>query len=73
MSPLEPRNHASIGPEKSNIAEAQDKNFKIISMSMLEVLKEDLDKYIYENTNIQQNEMEKKDSSGCKINKENPN
>lgn len=72
MSPLEPRNHATIGPERGNIAKTQDKSYKITFMNMLEILKKDLNKSIYENTNKQRNEM-KKNSSIYKINKENPN
>lgn len=73
MPPLEARNHAAIGPERGNIAETQDKSYKITFMNMLEILKEDLNKSIYENTNKQRNEMKKKTSSRYKINKENPN
>ena len=37
MPPLEVSNSATVGPEKCNIAEAQDKDFKIAIMNMLVV------------------------------------
>ena len=46
MSPLEARNSATVGPKKCNIAEAQDKNFKIAIMNMLVVFKEEMNKFI---------------------------
>lgn len=39
MSPLEPNNHITEGPEYSNIAEVQVKNFKIAFMNMIGLLK----------------------------------
>lgn len=44
----------TVGPEKCNIAKEQDKDLKTAFMDMLEVLKEDMNKFtneIYENTN----------------------
>lgn len=39
-----------MGPDKCNIAEAYDKDFKIATMSMFKDLKEDMDKFCV-NTN----------------------
>lgn len=54
MSSIEPSNPTTLWPEKCNIAESQDKNFKIAIMDMIKVCKEDINKSIneiYENTN----------------------
>lgn len=54
MSPLEPSNLATAGPEKLNITEAQDKDFKKAIINRFKVLKEDRNKLIieiYKNTN----------------------
>lgn len=48
ISPPEPNNPTTVGPEKCNIAKAQDKDFKIL------VIKEDMNKCHnedYKNTN----------------------
>lgn len=45
---LEPSNLTTVDPEYFHIDEAQDKSFKIIFMDMIEVLKEDMNKSIYE-------------------------
>lgn len=54
ISPLEPNNTTTIGPEKWGKAEVQYKDFKIAFMNILEVLKEDMSIFIneiYENAN----------------------
>lgn len=54
MSPSECSDHTIVGPEKCNTAEAQDKVFKIVTVSMLEDLKDDMNKSlneVCENTN----------------------
>ena len=50
MSPPTPSNPTTV---KCNIPEAQDKDFKIVILNMLEVLKEDKNftNKVYENTN----------------------
>lgn len=40
LSPPQPSHPTTIGPEKCNIEEAQDKNFNIACMDMLEIPKE---------------------------------
>lgn len=35
VSPVEPSNLTTVGPEKSNIAEVQESDFKIAFMNML--------------------------------------
>lgn len=42
--PLEASNPTLIDPEKSNWAEAQDRNFKIAILNMFKDLKEDMNK-----------------------------
>lgn len=39
MSLLEPSNPTALGPEKCNVAEAQDKDLKLALMNMVEDLK----------------------------------
>lgn len=56
MSPLEQSNPSTLDPEKYNIAEIQDKDFKIAIKNMLEILKDSINKsiteiYCCENTN----------------------
>lgn len=48
MSSPEARNHIIIGPEKSNLAESQDKILKIAVMGIFKDLKEDMNKYLCE-------------------------
>jgi hypothetical protein len=50
MSPREPSNSTTEGPENWNIAEARDKDLKIASMNMIEEMKKKSLKEIYENT-----------------------
>lgn len=45
---LEPSNLTIVDPEYFNIDKARDKSFKIVFMSMIEVLKENMNKSIYE-------------------------
>ena len=62
MSPPEPSNPATAGPERHKIAETQGKDLKIVFNNMIEVLKEEITKSlkdIYENTNKQWKEMNK--------------
>jgi hypothetical protein len=42
MSSLEPSNPTIVHPKKGNVAEAEDKDFKISIMDMLVVLKEEM-------------------------------
>ena len=54
MPSPEASNFMVIGPKQCNLAEAQDKDFKIAIMNMLKDLKEEINKSaneIYENTN----------------------
>jgi hypothetical protein len=54
MSSAEPSNPATLGTKICNVAEAQDRDFKIAFINMIEVLKEDMNKSckeIYENIN----------------------
>lgn len=54
MSPLETSNPITVGPEKCNIADAQDKDLKIAIMTMFKLLKKDMNKYnkdIYKTSN----------------------
>lgn len=48
MCLLEASNPTTIGSEIYNIAEAQDKGFKIAVMDMLEVLKEEISESLKE-------------------------
>lgn len=52
MSLLEPSNPTAYGPEKCNVAEAQDKDLKLALMNTVEDLKSRIHpvKEIYENT-----------------------
>lgn len=45
MSPLEPRNTTTVGPEYCNRDEAQEKDLKIAFMNMIKVLKEEINKF----------------------------
>lgn len=44
MTPPEPSNYTKAGPKKCNLAEAQDKDFKITAMNMFKDLKVDMNK-----------------------------
>lgn len=44
MSPLEPRNFTTVDPLNHNAAEAQDKDLKMAFVTMMEVLKEEMNK-----------------------------
>lgn len=44
MSSLEPSNPTIVDSKKGNIAEAQDKDFKISIMDMLDALEEEINK-----------------------------
>lgn len=44
MSPLEPSNPATAGPEYSSTAETQEKDLKIAFMNTIEFLKGEMDK-----------------------------
>lgn len=46
MSPSKTNTLIAILPEKSNLAEAQDKDFKIAIMTVFKVLKEAMNKYL---------------------------
>jgi hypothetical protein len=48
MSPLEPNNPTTVGPETWKAAEAKDKGFKRAFMNILEDLKEDMNQPINE-------------------------
>ena len=48
MSPLEPNNTTTAGPETWKAAEAKDKGFKRAFMNILEDLKEDMNQPINE-------------------------
>lgn len=37
VSPVEPSNLTTVGPEKSNISEVKERDFKIASMNMLKI------------------------------------
>lgn len=53
MGPLEPRNPIIASPEKCKRAEAQDKDFKVVFVNMIEILREEMNNFIseiYENT-----------------------
>lgn len=55
MSPLNPRNTTTVGPEKYNIAEAENKDFRRAFTNMLQAFKEEINETIketLENTNI---------------------
>lgn len=58
MSPLQPSHPTTAGPEKCNMEEAQDKNFNMAFMDMLEVLKEDTNTSI-KSTKTVESEMKK--------------
>lgn len=54
MSPLESSNSTTAGHKHSNIPESQGKYFKKACMDMIEILKEEMNKFvkeIHENTN----------------------
>lgn len=54
MTPPEVRNPITISPEKTNLVEAHDRNFKIAIIHLFKDLKEDMDKYLnedHENSN----------------------
>lgn len=54
MSPLEASNPITVDPEKCNVADAQDKDFRIAIMNMFKLLKKNMNKYnkeIYETSN----------------------
>lgn len=54
MCPLEPRKPTTVGPDNLSIAEAQEKEFKIAFINMIEVIKEEINNShtgIYKNTN----------------------
>ncbi|MGE9716651.1 hypothetical protein ACQP3F_34175, partial [Escherichia coli] len=44
LSPLEPRNFTTVGPEYRNIAVAQEKDLKIAFMNMIEIIKWEMNK-----------------------------
>lgn len=44
MPPLEPSNPTTVSPEKCNVAETQDKDFKIVIMNMYKEHKENVSK-----------------------------
>lgn len=48
MSPTKPINFSTVGPEKSNITEALDKDFKLVIMDVFKDLKEDMNKPLNE-------------------------
>lgn len=51
MPPPEANNPTVLSPEKSNLAKAQNKNFKTEIMKLFKDLKEDINKCINKNTN----------------------
>lgn len=60
--PSEPRNPITVGPERCNTAEAQDRDFKITIRNMVKDLKEDVNKFFSadcDNTKKQLNEIMK--------------
>jgi hypothetical protein len=62
MSPLECSNPTTAG-QKCNRAEAQDKDFKAAFVNTIEVLREEVNKFIieiYENTKKQWDEIKKR-------------
>ena len=46
MSPLEPSNPTTVGPENFNIAETQEKDLEMAFMGVMEVLKGEMNKSI---------------------------
>jgi hypothetical protein len=44
MSPLKPNNTTTVGPDKCNMAEEQDKDIKIAFMNILEVFRKEINK-----------------------------
>ena len=48
MCPLESSNPTIVGPEKCNVAEAQDKDFKVPTINMFKDLEEDTKKCLNE-------------------------
>lgn len=47
MSPLGPSNKTKVDPEKSNISETQDKDFKISSKNEIESFKEEVNQFLW--------------------------
>lgn len=77
MGPLEPRNPIIASPEKCKQAEAQDKDFKVVFVNMIEILREEMNNFIseiYENTEtVERNEKSLRHKSRSRIIKANPN
>jgi hypothetical protein len=46
LSPLEPSNPTTAGPQYSNIAEAHKRDFKSACTKMIEAIKEEMKKYL---------------------------
>lgn len=60
MTPPEPSNYTKAGPKKCNLAEAQDKDFKITAMNMFKDLKVDMNKppnEVFENSKKEWDKM----------------
>lgn len=56
-------NHTVTGPEKSNLAEAQDKDFKVSIMNMFKDLKEDTNNALMKTIKTQTAEKHTENSS----------
>lgn len=76
MSLMEPSNPTALGPEKYNVAEAQDKDLKLALMNMVKDLKSQISpvKKFMKTQTVEGNERNSlRFESGSRINKENPN